>query len=111
MSLEAGDLKHRVLIQSRGTSKDSDGDTVETWTDFATLWAACEPVSVRDFIASRAPQSEIAVRFKVRYRDDLLASMRIVHRGAAYNIAGVLPDKDSGLEYLTLPCTAGVNLG
>lgn len=37
--------------------------------------------------------------------------MRITHRGKVYNIAGVLPDNMSGLEYITLPVSEGVNDG
>jgi SPP1 family predicted phage head-tail adaptor len=111
MSLDPGTLRHRITLQQRVNSEDSNGDLVESWEDVATVWAACEPVSVRDFIASRSEQSELTARFVIRYRDDIDASMRIIHRGAVYNIAGVLPDKESGLEYLTLPCRSGVNAG
>lgn len=111
MSLDPGQLRHRITIQQKESVQDSNGDTVDDWSDFATVWAACEPVSVRDFIASRAEQSELSARFVIRYRDDIDASMRIIHRGAIYNIAGVLPDKESGLEYVTIPCRAGVNAG
>jgi hypothetical protein len=41
----------------------------------------------------------------------LLPSMRLVHRGKIYNPAGILTDKESGLEYVTLPCSEGVNEG
>lgn len=39
----------------------------------------------------------------MRYRADLLPTMRIMHGAIRYDIAGVLPDKDSGLEYVTIP--------
>ena len=47
----------------------------------------------------------------IRYRTGILPTMRILFRGKAYNIAGALPDKDSGLEYLTIPVSEGVNAG
>ena len=31
--------------------------------------------------------------------------MRIDHGGKIYNILGVLSDKESGMDYLTLPCS------
>ena len=37
--------------------------------------------------------------------------MRIVHRGKYYNIHGVIPDAESGIEHLTLAVGEGVNLG
>ena len=37
--------------------------------------------------------------------------MRILHRGKIYNIEGVLPDDESGLQWLTLPYSEGVKDG
>ena len=111
--MKAGDLRHRIDIEGRQSSQDqSTGETTFTWVK---LWedvpAAIEPVSVREFVAARAAQSEIVARITIRYREGLDASMRIVHNGKIYNPQGWLADKDSGLEYLTAPCGAGVNDG
>lgn len=111
MSLSAGKLRHRVCFQSLERVIDSAGDTVEEWVTAFECWAAIEPLSAREFIASQAGQSQVTARIVIRYREGVKATMRIRHRGAIYNIAGVLPDKGSGLEYLTLPVTAGVNDG
>ncbi|KCB41287.1 phage head-tail joining domain protein [Bordetella hinzii 5132] len=59
---------------------------------------------------SAAGQSEVTARIVMRARD-ILATDRIIHRGTVYNIRGVLADKDSGLEYVTLPVGTGVNEG
>jgi hypothetical protein len=37
--------------------------------------------------------------------------MRILHRSQVYNIAGLLPDKVSGLEYITILVSGGANEG
>ncbi len=110
--MRAGKLRHRVRIERRGSVQDPEtGEMIPGWAEVATVWASVEPVSARDFIASRAGQAEITARIVMRHRDDLDATMRIVHRGKVYNIQGVLPDPDSGLEYVTLPCNEGVNDG
>ena len=117
MTLEAGRLRHRVKIQRKVESQDSTTGAMNvTWEDVATVWAAIEPVSAREFIQSKAYQSEVSARVVIRHREDVTASMRLVHSrpnkaDKIYNIEGVLPDKDSGLEYLTLPVSAGVNDG
>jgi SPP1 family predicted phage head-tail adaptor len=111
MSLAAGRLRHFVGIERLLRSKDSNGDTVEEWETIAQVWAAIEPVSAREFVASQAAQSQVSARITIRYRSDVDATMRVTHRGRIYNIAGVLPDKESGLEYLTLPVSEGVNQG
>lgn len=111
MSIGAGDLRHRVLIQQQVTTRDDDGVSHTTWADVATVWAAVEPLSAREFIQSGQTQVAVTARITIRYRAGLQASMRILHRGQVYNIAGLLPDKVSGLEYITIPVSAGVNEG
>ena len=108
MPLDAGKLRHRITIQRLLRYIDSAGDTVEDWTTFATVWASIEPLSAREFVGSQAMQSQVSARITIRHLDGVLASMRILHGAKVYVIEGVLPDKDSGLEYLTLPCSQGV---
>lgn len=111
MPLDAGLLRHRLVFQSLLRYIDTDGDTVEGWVTAFECWGAVEPLSAREFVSSQAVQSEVVARVTIRYREGVTATMRIVHRGQVFNIAGTLADKDSGLEYLTLPVSAGVNAG
>lgn len=111
MSLEAGRLRHRVSIERVSYTQDATtGAMVETWSEIAKVWAAVEPLSAREFVQSAAGQSEVTARITIRTRD-IQATDRIIHRGTVYNIRGVLADKDSGLEYITLPVGTGVNEG
>lgn len=109
--MEAGRLRHRVTLQKTVTTRDPDtGDTIRTWVDVATVWASVEPLSAREFIASAAMQSKVTARIVIRHRA-VDHRMRILHRGKIYNIEGVLADPNSGLEYVTLACSEGVNDG
>lgn len=114
MSIKAGRLRHKIKIQSKTVAQDeTTGDEgVVSWVDFANVWAAVEPLSTRDVIAAQAMQSPATTRFVVRYRPGIDPTMRIIFRDAFYNIEGQpLPDTDSGLEYLTLLASSGVNDG
>jgi SPP1 family predicted phage head-tail adaptor len=120
MSLRAGKLRHRVQLQQFVAQTDTSGNVLQddqtgevtkAWTTLATVWAAIEPLSAREFIQSAATQSEITARITIRYRAGLTADMRLVHGSTIYNPQGFLPDKESGLEYLTIPCSQGVNTG
>jgi len=109
----SGGLRHVVEIQSRTDVQDATtGEVTPTW---ATLYeearAKIEPLSVNAFIQSQAEQSGIVANITIRYRSGLTANMRIVHNGVIYNPVGFLPDKKSGQEYLTVPCSLGVNEG
>lgn len=115
MSLSAGRLRHKITIQEPRQQQDPDTGAIRTvWVDFATDVAAeIAPLSVREFIASNQMQSQITARITIRHRAGLTARMRILHpsTGKLYNPAGWLADPDSGLEYLTAPCSEGVNAG
>lgn len=112
MSLEAGRLRHRIVLESPTYTQDATtGEMVPSWFLEGEVWAAIEPVSAREFISSQTTQAQIDTRIVIRYRSDVSANWRATHRGKIYNVHGVLADKDSGLEYLTLPCSTGVNDG
>lgn len=115
MGIKAGRLRHRIEIQQRAQVQDPvTGEMINGWQPVPGMDkvpASVEPLSARDFIAAQAGQSEISARIVIRYRPGVLSTMRIIHRGKVYGIKGVLPDKDSGLEYLTLPVTEGVGDG
>ncbi len=104
-------LRHRVTIQKPVETQDTDsGAVIVSWQDVATVWSEIAPLSAREFIAAQAEDSKINTRITIRYRNDVTAKMRLYHssKDMYYNIEGVLSDKDSGLEYLTLPCSEGV---
>ena len=110
--MDAGRLRHRVDIERRVDAQDTSGDLETTWVPFATsVPAAIEPVSARELVAASAVQSKVIARITIRYRAGLDASMRIKHGSRIYNPEGFLADKDSGLNYLTIPCSEGVNEG
>ena len=125
MSIEAGKLRHRVRIEQLEDVLDSNGDSWQDpntgevrqeWVEVATVWAAIEPLSAREFIQSQATQSQVTARMAIRYMDGLTASMRLVHErlgrpDVIYNPAGFLADKESGLEYLTIPVSTGLTDG
>jgi SPP1 family predicted phage head-tail adaptor len=124
MTLAAGKLRHRVRIEQYVDVLDSNGEPargeqgefIKEWEEVATVWAAIEPLSAREFIQSASMQSQITARITIRYRSGLNAAMRLVHlvndvQSKIFNPAGFLADKESGLEYLTIPCSEGVNEG
>lgn len=108
--MKAGKLRHRVVIQAEAPSQNATtGVVANGWTTFATVWASVEPLSAREFIAASAVNSGVMARVVIRYRAGVKPSMRIVHGERTYNIEGVLADKRSGIEYLTLPVSEVVN--
>lgn len=121
-TLAAGRLRHRVLFQRLQVLVDSNGDQIQdpvsgeiakAWVDVVEVWAAIEPLSGREFIASQAVQSQVTGKFICRELAVRLvdATCRGVHNGTLYQVEAKLPDPESGLEYVTMPFSQGVNEG
>lgn len=101
-------LRHLVTIEYRVEEQDSHGEIQIEWKELAKVWASIEPLSVRDFISAQSEQSKLIARITILYRSDIDSTMRIVNGENIYKIEGILPDKESGREYLTIPCSEGV---
>lgn len=120
MPLNVGEMRHVVTVQEATHARDPvTGEVTVTWSDVANaadLPAAIKPSSVRQFLESRADQAEITERIIIRYLSGLTANMRLVgvctcHDGVIFNPRGMLPDNETGVEYITIPCDRGVNQG
>lgn len=110
-NVAAGRLRHRIRIDAQVVHVNSSGEQETAWEEVATVWAAVEPLSARESMIAEQTQSKVNARIVIRARDDIRASMRAVHGITVYNIEGVIRDPDSGLEWITLPCSTGVNDG
>ena len=88
----AGTMRHRVQIQAKTVAHDDHGAPVATWTPVATVWASLEATSTREWFAAQQVQSEVTQRIRIRYRTDIDATMRVVHKGRVYDIVGILPN-------------------
>ena len=103
--MRAGRLRHRVSIRALQAAKDpTNGQVTKTWSEFATVFAAVEPMSAKQFDGAEQNSSKVMTVVTIRWRAGILPSMRIHHGNRILEIQGVLPDKKSGREYLTLPC-------
>lgn len=118
MSLDPSRLRHIVRFEEKRVVVDEDGERTESWVVvFPRVYAAVEPLSVRDLMAAGAEQSEVSARIVVRWRPGFHHGMRIVHGEEVYHIKGLQRDPESGLEWLTIPVSLGlrdsdpINLG
>jgi len=112
MPIEAGKLRHRITILKADREQDSTTGEMETvWTKFGTYWGSWESYSTKDFIAAASILNQTSVRSVLRYNTDINAGMRVYFRSKYYEIVGPpLPDKESGIEYMTLMLAEVVNV-
>lgn len=110
--MQAGRLRHRVTIEELLIGQDSDGAVDEAWTAIGSpVSAEILPLSGREMVAAAAMQSKVATRIVIRYRPEFTLRprpLRAVHRDTIYSIEAVIPDNESGRQWLTLQCSSGV---
>lgn len=106
--MKAGQLRHRITIQQYTEQSGPFGGEGE-WTDYKkSVPAHVSFLSAKELVASGAERSEVSARIKVRYDKNINAKMRIIFRDDLYEIEGVTPDNESGLQWLTIFVTMGL---
>lgn len=110
--MRAGALQDLVTIQRRMPVQDELGEQSHEWTVIvAEEWADIRYVSGREFVTSGGQVSVATVSIRMRWRDDVRASDRIVDEdGTVYDIVAVLPDKRRR-QHVDYPCTTGASDG
>lgn len=104
--MRAGRLRHRVSIRALRITKDpTTGQVTKAWQEFAKVFAAVEPMTGKQFDGAEQNSSRVMTTVTIRWRAGVLPSMRIHHGSRILEIQAVLPDKRSGREFLTLPCS------
>ena len=103
MAQRAGELCHRVTIQHKTTVYDEYNYETEAWTEYKKLWSKIEFLSVKDSLTAKAAGSETTARLKLRKRDDIDSSMRVLFDGQTFQIVSPpKPDNENGRIYMTL---------
>jgi len=109
--MRAGDLNKRIKISELVTGGspvvDECGEPNTSWDELDTVWAAIEPLTGREFFAQQQVQSEITVRIRIRYRDDIVSGMKAEYGDKTYVIQNII-DKEEKHQELQLMCSEGV---
>lgn len=87
--MKAGKMDRIVRIEQQVTAQDSFGEPIVTWAVLDTAWAEVSPLRASERFTSQQFSAEVDTRFRLRWRSDVDATMRIIHDGAAYDIASV----------------------
>lgn len=105
----AGRLTERVTLQARSDTPDGYGQPVPAWATVATVWAAVESISGREYVTAAAEQAETTLRVTLRHRSIDASTHRLLWRSRVLDIRAVLPYADR--SHVMLMCAEGVNNG
>lgn len=109
--MRAGLLREEIVLQQRTDTVDTFGQPVPAWADFATEWAAAEPDRGREFFVAQQLEAAEPIRFRLRYRADVTATMRVLWRGKIYDIKAPPVDYFARERELHLYCDTGLTRG
>ena len=112
--LAAGRLNQRVTLERKVSqrdpaARDAVGQPLDQWEPVATVWANVKTVTGSAFNERQAGGTEISAgntSIRIRARDDIEPTMRVIYRGKVYDIRAVLRDDTSG-EFVDLSVTTG----
>lgn len=105
--IEIGKLRQRITIQQLSKSRDTYGATKKGWTSFATCWAAVEPLSGKEFWNAQQIAAEITTRVRIRYREGVKPTMRILFGSRILEIKGITNPEERKKE-LQILCSEKV---
>jgi SPP1 family predicted phage head-tail adaptor len=114
--MQAGKLRHLVTFDSpsQTSQDDTTGEEIIDWgSGYATVYAAVEPLTGREFVQANAVEADIDTRITVRWEpwlDTVNPKWRIRFRDVIYNIQSVanVDMRDRELQFM---CKSGVNSG
>lgn len=101
-------MRHRLTLQAPSTSRDGLGARTGAWVTQATVWGEAAPLGSRELLAAGQINSELSVRFRIRWRTGVLPTWRVLWRGVPYAIVGDPIDVRGERVALDLMCSAGI---
>lgn len=104
--MRIGKYRYRVTVQQRASTQDALGEVTGAWSDVATLWGEVVPMTMREVMAAGQQSSIATTIMRIRYRADILPSMRVLWESKPYEIQSVV-DVDGRHRVLELVCDQG----
>lgn len=96
--MNSGEMRHPIVIQEKVAARDSFGAEAITWPQFAACWATAEPLRGQEYLEARRLESDLDIRFRIRWRDGVKPTMRVVYDGRTFEIVSVIHVKEARRE-------------
>ncbi len=96
--MRAGQLRHRLQLQSVTITQSASGEPTETWRTVDTIWGGLRPISQRERASVREPLADADYVVPVRYRSNLTPRMRLLLGDRTFDILGAQDPDDRNRE-------------
>jgi len=104
MGLDPGRYRTILQLQSIATSKDSVGQSIETWSDIAVVWASVNALSAREQWWAQQTQATTTHLITCRYDARITPGTRFKLGERVLNIDGVRDTDERHVEMI-VNCT------
>ncbi len=100
--MRAGRLRHKVVIQKTTEDRTDSGETTNTWSTHATVWASIEPLNGREYFQAQQETAVVNTRIRIRHVDGIVPKMRVLHGARVFDIKAVIDVNERGREIVLM---------
>jgi len=111
--MRAGLLNRRLAVDQPVMEQQDNGEQVNTFEEFATVWARISPVRGREALINGANVADLDTKILVRRSpqlDTVTAEWRLRYKTTIYDIVSIAHAK-IGFRQIEFLCKSGVNDG
>lgn len=101
-----GKARRRVSLQAPTASKNSYGESVNSWSDVAQRWALIEPLTGRELWQAQQVQADVSHKVTVRNFPGIKSDWRVIYKGRVFNVVFVQNPEERG-RIVVLYCQEG----
>jgi len=101
--MRAGNLKHKVTIQTYSETQSSFGEPVKSWVNLTQAYASITPLSAKEFFKAGV-QAEASHKVEIRYVPGVTSKMRVLYGVRVFSIESVLNIREAN-KSLVLVCS------
>ena len=88
--LEPGSLRHRIELQHATATRNAYGEPIEAFATYATVWAAVEPLSMRERVQAEQMKAQRTHKITIRYLSGVVVTDRVVFGSRTFEVVSFL---------------------
>lgn len=88
--VEIGKLRHRITLNNRQMTPNSNGFTSFILEPIATVWGSIKPLTGRELYQAAAVNAEVTTQINIRYRKSVTTDLWLAWEDHIYDILSVI---------------------
>lgn len=111
--MNAGQLRHRILVEEPITSQDDTGDELVQWFSHGRVWGSISPMNGFEKSLRREINAAMDTKIRIRWSptmDRMNAKWRLTHQNVIYNVVSIA-NIDMARREIEIMAGSGINNG